>query len=260
MKTAKTPGRRGEDSASPSTDRALAILEILSERSQGMSVAELVRELGISQNSVFRITNTLHARGYLHRREDDRRFVLSNKLFDLGRPQVEGKSLAICAREALKSLRDDTMETVQLLVRSGTKIVVLDQVTGLHPVKVMGEVGLRVPMFSCAPGKAILANLPEGELTKWMDEVRLKKYTATTLTTITALKKDLAETRKRGFAVDRAEGLEGIHCVGAAIVDSYEYPVAAIAVMAPSFRLQAFEEAGARCLAAAKAVRERLLA
>ena len=56
---------------SPGTDRTLAILELLSEHSLGLSVAEIVRELGISQNSVFRITNTLQERGYLQRREAD---------------------------------------------------------------------------------------------------------------------------------------------------------------------------------------------
>ena len=97
-------GSASGQAASPSTDRTLTILELLSERAYGLSVAEIVRELGISQNSVFRITNTLHARGYLHRREDDRRYVLSNRLFDLGRPQVEGKSLVICAREAFEGI------------------------------------------------------------------------------------------------------------------------------------------------------------
>ncbi len=43
-------------------------------------------------------------------------------------------------------------------------------------------------------------------------------------------------------------------------LDRFEYPVAAITVMAPSFRLKRFEEAGQRCVAAAAAVRERLLA
>ena len=114
----------------------------------------------------------------------------------------------------LKALRDDTMETAQLLVRSSMKCVVLDQVMGLHPVKVMGEVGLRVPMFSCAPGKAILAHSPKAELAEWLSATRLKKYTKTTLTTKAALKEDLERTRKRGYAVDQAEGLEGIHCVG----------------------------------------------
>ncbi len=258
----KEPLRLNGTAQSPGTDRTLAILELLSEHSLGLSVAEIVRELGVSQNSVFRITNTLQERGYLHRRESDKRFVLSNKLFDLSRPKVNEKSLAVCAYEAMQELRDREGETVQLLVRSGDKAVVLEQVGGHHPVKVTGEIGLRVPLFSCAPGKAILAWLPDVEFSDWLGRVKLKSYTATTRSTRKALKEDLARTRNRGYAVDLAEGLAGIHCIGAPILNQYEYPVAALTVMSPSFRLpeSEFERLGRECVCAAREIQERLFA
>lgn len=247
-------------SQSPGTDRTLAILELLSENSMGMTVAEIARELVIPQNSAFRITNTLQERAYLHRRESDKRFVLSNKLFDLFRPKVNEKSLVVCAYEAMQGLRDREEETVQLLVRSGDKAVVMEQVGGRHPVKVTGEVGLRVPLYSCAPGKAMLAWLPDDELSQWMARVNLKAFTSTTLATVESLQKNLIETRRRGYATDLAEGLEGIHCVGAPILNEYEYPVAALTVMAPSFRLppSEFERLGRECASAAKEIQQRL--
>jgi len=249
-------------SASPSTDRTLAIFEVLSESMRGLTVAELTRVLGVPQNSVFRITSTLHERGYLHRRESDKRFVLSNRLFDLARPKVNEKSLVVCAYEAMKALRNCCGETVQLLVRSEEKGVVLEQITGRHAVKVMGEVGLRVPLYSCAPGKAILSCLPADELEAWMAGRRLKKFTATTLTSRKALEADLELSRQRGYAIDVAEGIEGIHCVAAPVLNDYEYPVAAVTLMAPSFRLEedAFEECGKWCVETAAEIRDRLLA
>ncbi|MEM8953732.1 MAG: IclR family transcriptional regulator [Verrucomicrobiota bacterium] len=249
-------------SLSPSTDRTMAILEALSDSAGGLSLSELVRALGISQNSVYRITDTLHARGYLQRRESDKRYVLTNRLFDLGRPRVNEKSLVVCALEALKVLRDDTGETVQLVVRSGRKGVVLEQVSGLHPVQVTGEVGYRVPLYSCAPGKAILAYLGPEELDEWLGMVKLKAFTGSTLSDEGALRSELAGVREVGYAVDRAEGLEGIHCVAAPVFDAYEYPVAAVTVMAPLFRLpeNEFEGVGRKCEAAARLVQERLLA
>lgn len=248
-------------SPSPSTDRTLAILEALSENAGGLTVAELTRVLEVPQNSVFRITATLHERGYLYRRESDRRFVLSNRLFDLARPKVNEKSLVVCAYEAMKALRDRCGETVQLLARSEAKVVVLEQVSGRHAVKVMGEVGLRVPLYSCAPGKAILSRLPEEEFESWLSGRRLKKFTATTLTTRKVLAADLALARERGYAIDLAEGIEGIHCVAAPILNDYEYPVAAVTLMAPAFRLAQdnFEERGNWCVETAAEIRDRLL-
>ncbi len=91
--------------------------------------------------------------------------------------------------------------------------------------------------------------------------MELKQFTATTHATSPALRADLAATRERGYAVDLAEGLEGIHCVAAAVLDRNAYPVAAVTVMAPAFRLpeHEFTGMGKRCVAAADKVRARLL-
>ena len=251
-----------DDSLAPGTERTLAILELLGRHRAGLSLTEIARELDLPVNSVFRITGTLHSRGYLQRREDDKRFVLTNKLFDLSRPQVREKSLVVCALESLKWLRDETGETTQLLACANHKMTVLEQCISSQPIKVSSTVGLQVPMYSCAPGKAVLAHLPPAELDKFFAAVTLKQFTPTTLATRSALENDLAKTRKRGFSTDIAEGLEGIHCVAAAILDEYRYPVAAITVMSPSFRLKRdqFEKAGKLCIEAAKNITRRLLA
>ena len=251
-----------EDTLAPGTERTLAILELLGQHRAGLSLTEIARELDLPVNSVFRITGTLHSRGYLQRREDDKRFVLTNKLFDLSRPQVREKSLVVCALESLKWLRDESGETTQLLTSVNHKMTVLEQCISSQPIKVSSTVGLQVPMYSCAPGKAILAHLPPAELEKFFTSTKLKQYTPTTLATRSALEADLAKTRKRGFSTDIAEGLEGIHCVAAAVLDEYHYPVAAITVMSPLYRLKRdqFEKAGRMCIEAAENITRRLLA
>ncbi|MEM1294345.1 MAG: IclR family transcriptional regulator [Verrucomicrobiota bacterium] len=248
-------------SQSPSTDRALDILEAMSHEPSGLTLSELVRATELPQNSVYRIANALLARGYVHRRESDKRFTLSNRFFDLGRPKVNEKSLVVCSYEGLQWLRDQTGETAQLMVRSGRHGVVLEQVAGLHPIQVSGAVGMRIPLYSCAPGKAILAHLPDNEFEGWLDSVTLKSFTPKTLSTSEVLVSDLKQTKQRGYAVDREEGLGGIHCIAAPILNSHAYPVASITVMAPVFRLPeaGFDDFGAKALAAANMIRDRLL-
>lgn len=254
--------RLDEQSAAPGTERTLAILELLGRHRTGLSLTEIARDLELPVNSVFRIAGVLQARGYLQRREDDKRFVLTNKLFDLARPQVREKSLVVCALEALRELRDSTGETVQLLTAVNHKMTVLEQCISSQPIKVSSTVGLRVPMYSCAPGKAVLAFLPPAERAAFFDEVTLKPFTPNTLATRAALEEDLARIRRLGYATDLAEGLEGIHCAAAAVLDEHQYPVAAITVMAPAFRVkkERFAELGRACIAAAETLRRRLLA
>ncbi len=259
----KVPALLPEDSAASSgTDRTLAILEVLASHGHaGMTIAEIGRALELPQNSVFRIVDTLHERGYVER-DDNRRYALTGKLLDLAKPKVGDKSLAACAFEALCELRDATGETAQLAVRSQHRCVLIEQVASRQPVKVLGEVGLRIPLYSCAPGKAMLAVLPQREMDEFFQHITLKKFTPTTLSTKKALLADLAATRERGYSLDRAEGMEGIHCVGAVVLDGNEFPVAAVTVIGPSFRLTEsnFASVGQRCIAAANAIRQRLLA
>jgi IclR family acetate operon transcriptional repressor len=251
-----------DQSSAPGTERTLAILELLGRHRAGLSLTEIARELDLPVNSVFRITATLHLRGYLYRREDDKRFTLTNKLFDLSRPQVREKSLVVCALEALKWLRTETGETAQLLACVNHKMTVLEQCISTHPIKVSGTVGFQVPMYSCAPGKAVLAALPTEELDLFFKGVTLKQFTPTTLATRSALEADLTKARKRGYALDLAEGLEGIHCVGAVVLDEYSYPVAAITVMSPAFRVKEehLHKLGVVCMEAAAKIQTRLLA
>jgi DNA-binding IclR family transcriptional regulator len=228
-----------EDTLAPGTERTLAILELLGQHRAGLSLTEIARELDLPVNSVFRITGTLHNRGYLQRREDDKRFVLTNKLFDLSRPQVREKSLVVCALESLKWLRDESGETTQLLTSVNHKMTVLEQCISSQPIKVSSTVGLQVPMYSCAPGKAVLAHLPPAELDKFFAAVKLKQYTPTTLATRSSPWRPISLKRaKEASPPTSPKGLEGIHCVAAAILDEYHYPVAAITVMSPSYRLK----------------------
>lgn len=263
MVSTKVPALLPEESAASSgTDRTLAILEVLASHGHaGMTIAEIGRSLELPQNSVFRIVDTLHERGYVER-DDSRRYALTGKLLDLAKPKVGDKSLAACAFEALCELRDATGETAQLAVRSQHRCVLIEQAASRQPIKVLGEVGLRIPLYSCAPGKAMLAALPPHELSEFFQHITLKKFTATTLSTKRALLADLAATRERGYSLDRAEGMEGIHCVGAVVLDGNDFPVAAVTVIGPSFRLteSSFVSVGKRCIAAANAIRQRLLA
>lgn len=248
------------DAPSTSTDRALAILEALGGHRDGLSASEIAGLFELPLNSVMRILETMMGRGWLDRGEG-RRFTLTNRVCDLTRPRINDKSLAVCAWEALKKLRDGTGETAQLVTFVDRKVLVLEQCESDQPIKVAGQIGARVPAYSCAPGKAILAGLPEAELDAYLEAVKLKKFTSTTRSTRKALVADLLEVRERGYATDEAEGLEGIRCVGAVVSDQYGYPVAALTVIGPMFRVrpEQFPEIGNSCLEAAKAVQEKLL-
>ncbi len=247
--------------AAPGALRTLGILETLSAAGDaGLTAAELARRLDLPANSTLRILEVLEERRYVERGGEDRRYRLTGRLLDLARPRLGDRSLAALAFDALCALRDATGETAQFTVRAQNKCVTIEQAASRAPVKVLGEIGFRVPLYSCAPGKAMLAELPPAELAAFFKHVKLKRFTPSTLATKESLSAALAESRRNGYAVDRSEGLEGIHCVGAAIVDRRGYPVGGVTVIGPAFRLREshFKEAGRRCAAAAAGIARRI--
>ena len=141
------------------------------------------------------------------------------------------------------------------------KALILEQCVSDQAIKVSGTVGMRVPCYSCAPGKSILANIPEEELDQYLGMVTLKSFTPRTLATRELLLGDLEKVRSKGYAVDEAEGLEGIHCVAAVILDDYRYPIAAVTTIAPAFRLppDRFEDIGQVCMDTAEIIQAKLL-
>jgi DNA-binding IclR family transcriptional regulator len=250
-----------EEASAKGTERTLAILELLGRFRKGQSSSEIARALDLPVNTVGRITETMTHRGWLYRREDDRRYILTNRVADLTRPQVNDKSLVVSSWDSLKDLRNKTGETTQLLAMSEGKALILEQCVSDQAIKVSGSVGMRVPCYSCAPGKSILANIPKEDLERYLKEVTLKQFTPHTLASRDLLLGDLEKIRACGYGVDEAEGLDGIHCVSAVILDDYHYPVAAVTTIAPAFRLppDRFEDIGRACIETAEVIRRKLL-
>ncbi|MDF1861744.1 MAG: IclR family transcriptional regulator [Verrucomicrobiales bacterium] len=247
---------------SPTGAKTLAILDLLSRHPEGLTAADAARRSGFTQNLVFRILKTIVAMGFAVQREDNKAYTLSNRVLELSAPRVGERSLALCSHEALRNLRDETGETVQLLIESDGKGIILEQFRGTHALQVCGEVGMRVPLYSCAPGKAILAAWSKSHRERWYQArgKRLKQFTERTLHRKSDLEKDLDTIRESGFAIDRAEGVEGIHCVAASIADAYGQPVGAITVMAPIARMPEsdFPTFGERCRNAANQIEANL--
>lgn len=70
----------------PGLDRALSIIELLNEKTTGLSVNEVAAILRLPINSVYRIMTTLERRKYVKKSKDGPGFILSEKLLQLATP------------------------------------------------------------------------------------------------------------------------------------------------------------------------------
>jgi len=232
--------------SAPALDRALDILERLSTSRAGLTLSELSEQLQLPKNSVFRITQTLLARGYLERNSESLAFQLTGRLLKLALPRWNGYSLPALSRSSMIALRDKTRETVQLGVLSGLEGVIIDQVEGLEPLRIAVDLGLRFALHNNAPGKLFLAFLPSEQRAAALAKLKMPASTSRTITTKKELLLECERIVEQGYATDFAESDEGIHCIAGPIVDAAQNVVGAIWVSGPSKRLpkSSFRELG----------------
>lgn len=233
-----TTATRTERTEVTSLQRGLTILELLAECPDGATLSQLSQRLELPSASTLRIARTLVQLGYLSREDDSKRFFITNRSLRLGQPHGRSRALSECALPAMRSIRQTTGETTQLCCLVDLEMVVVEQLLAVHAFKYSAEIGARCPCFSCAPGKAIIAFLPEDVQSTLVDRIRFKQFTNNTISTRKEFRRELAQVRSQGYAIDRAEGLEGIHCVAAPILDSHGSAVAAITIAGPSSRVR----------------------
>jgi DNA-binding IclR family transcriptional regulator len=91
-----------------------------------------------------------------------------------------------------------------------------------------------------------MAFLPDSEQAEILARLKLIRFNDRTITRKSELKRTLKAIQKKGYAVDCAEQLEGVHCIGAPILNQHGYPIAAIWITGPSDRVQesSFETLG----------------
>lgn len=250
LQEAKSPG------SVPALDRSLDLLELLSVSSDGLTLSELSKRLEAPKNAVFRITQTLLARGYLSRDVETMAFQLTGKMLRLAPPCSGGVSLPEVSRDSMIGLRDATRETVQLGVLNGSEGIIIDQVEGLEPLRIVVDLGLRFALHNNAPGKLLLAYLPEATREALLSTMTLTASTSRTITTKNGLREECERIIGQGYATDFAEADEGVHCIAAPILDDSENVAGTLWLTGPAKRLPKarFHELGKKVKAAGEQI------
>ncbi|MEI6461655.1 MAG: IclR family transcriptional regulator [Verrucomicrobiota bacterium] len=223
----------------PALERGLAMLEILAHRPEGLTLSELTAALDLSPASAHRITGTLEEAGYLRREEVSRRYTLTRKLLLLSQPRGESRSLVAAAAEAMRAIQQHTGETTQLCCLADDRCVMIDQLASLHPFKYIVDLGCHAPLHCTAPGKAIIAFLPDAEQDALLSRLKLEKHTEKTIVTKRDFATEIERIRTQGYAFDKGEHFDGIHCVAAPILDQHGYAIGAVTIAGPSSRFPA---------------------
>jgi DNA-binding IclR family transcriptional regulator len=218
-------------------DRALAALAILAASSSDCSLAELCPALKLHKSTVHRLMMVLEQHRLVVKNPETGRYRLGLRLYELGSRAIDGLDLRGRARPYLDRLQTEFGETVFFCILDEGQVFYVEKVESQRSVRTACTVGSRAPAYCTAVGKAMLAELPEAEVSKIVRRWGLKPVTANTITTAGALKTELKAVRTRGYAIDDEEKEEGLRCIGAAVRSHSGKLAAAMSVSGPAFRM-----------------------
>ncbi|WP_067934644.1 IclR family transcriptional regulator [Alicyclobacillus kakegawensis] len=226
-----------EDYTVKSVDKALNLLEMMSEYPQGAAITELASRSGMYKSTVHRLLGTMMKRGFVEQDTQTGRYKLGYSLLDLGMRLLSSIDLRSEALPHLQELARQTQEVVHLALLDQGEVVYIEKVETPHTIRMHSRVGKRVPVHATGLGKAILAFLPAGELRALIRRYGLPRMTEHTLTDEAEFLASLETTRRLGYAMDVEEHELGICCVAAPIFDNTGQVVAACSVSGPRQRL-----------------------
>jgi len=207
--------------ANPSTavERALAILEGVGQRRDGMTNSEISRRLGIPKSSASYLLRTLEQCGYLRRNDETGKYRLGLKILSLGRDALTGLDIGDIARPVLRALVERTQMTAHLAVLDHGEAVYIEKVDAPGFIKMDTWVGRRMFVHSTSVGKSLVAHLEKPAVEAILRQHGLKKRTPKTITTHARYFAELEKVRQQGYAVDDEENSIGARCVGAPVFD-----------------------------------------
>jgi DNA-binding IclR family transcriptional regulator len=105
--------------------------------------------------------------------------------------------------------------------------------------------GVIRPAHASAVGKAILSGLPEAELERRYTGPQLPPATtAAAMTELADLRRELAEIRVRGYALNWEESTEGVCAIAVALRDTVGQPLAGLGIAAPASRIGSIDRLG----------------
>ena len=209
-------------------DRALLVLEALGEK-PGQGVTALSKSLGLTKSIVFRLLQTLEERGFVFRDPELAVYSLGYRVGVLGERVGRDGSLLFAARPVMDALRDRTSENINLVVREGSRSLVLATRAGHHSIRLFAQAGRNGPLHAGGGSLCLLAFADQSVIDAVLSGP-LEAFTPYTITDRDKLRQLLDRIRTNGFNIALNDLDEGAFSVAAPIMGPHDDVIASISV------------------------------
>ncbi len=217
----------------PAARNTLAVLRHLAARSGPVRASTLARDLGMPRSSVYQLVRVMMEEGFVVHYPEDRAYGLSALVVEIGSASLQTERLGRLAQPLMERLVAESPVPVvaHLAILTGADVTYVGKVQGARAPTTVSSIGVRLPAHLTATGRAMLAQLPAGQVRAlYPARDSLIRRVGPGPSTLAELDHMLLTTRERGWALELGDVTTDYASVGAAALDRKGYPIAGIGV------------------------------
>jgi len=217
--------------------RAFSILEEIARNRDGIGLADLAKRVSLHNSTAFHLVRTLVSLGYVRQMKETKRYRVGRPLFALAASALDEVEMVSLATPVLEDLSRETGESAHFSVRLNDEVVVLARTSGPGAFQLADRAGAVRPAHCTALGKIMLAALAPDQFEAFIARVELKAHTPKSIVAAEPLRREIAEVRRAGMAIDDGEFDAELRCVALPVRDFSGQVIGAIGVSGPVWRL-----------------------
>ncbi len=187
--------------------RGLEIISAFGREQKQLSLSDVARATKLPKASVRRMLHTLMSLGYAA--TDGRVFRLTPRVLTLASDYLGSNKVSTVVQPTCQRIAAETGRSCFVAVLEGHDIVVIAHGLPDHPMDLSPGIGLRLPAFCTAAGRAILSTLDETALDAWLAALEPLPVTRFTPTTPEAIRKTIDDARERGYGATEQDAKLG---------------------------------------------------
>lgn len=200
-----TKSGKAESAATGTLARGLAIMDLLLQARNPMTLAEIADAVGLDHSTCLRLLRNLEDLRQIIRLGQGRKYICSPRALS---PLPLLHPLEQLRRECgmiLNTFARDVNASVVLVIYLGNERLAVQVATGIGTLNPYYDPWLQGPLHGSGPGKAYLLSLSPAERRSLLGEEPYMAYTPQTIRTWSDLDADLQAAEARGFALVRDE-------------------------------------------------------
>lgn len=199
-----------------SVAKAMQLLQRLSVSGRPLSLKEIAEQAELPKSTAFGLLTTMREYDVISQGTDGK-YGLGLRLFEYGCQIGRSWDISAAAKPYMEHLAADTGASVMLSICEGGSVITLDQVQARDKLRIVSDVGARLPIYCTSQGKVFLAQMARADAEKLLRRQKMTQFTPHTITELPELMQEIERCRENGYAIENGEYKIGLRSISAPV-------------------------------------------